>query len=131
MLERYSQDTQVRPYLTTVCQFIFCEVPAFQAPFKIDIIETDAVFPDAYPGGIKVRVTLRNTAEFSQPYPKLRITLRDNKDRVVGRRVYMPVDYLPFSKTVLLANDSQKTIDFNLVQPHEKAVDISVDIFRS
>jgi hypothetical protein len=43
---------------------------------------------------IVLNAVLRNQAPFSQEYPSLELTLTDERDDPVARRVLMPADYL-------------------------------------
>lgn len=84
-----------RQPLTTICQALGCTVPW---PRKADLmaIETSDLESDRrHEGVIVLNAQIRNRAPFPQEYPALELTLTDERDQPVLRRVLAPSDYLP------------------------------------
>jgi hypothetical protein len=84
----------LKPALVAACTRLHCTVPL---PQEIDLMAIDAsnmeVDP-AQPGVITLSVTLHNLAPYAQAYPDLELTLTDFNDMPVGRRVFLPDEYL-------------------------------------
>lgn len=83
-----------RPALEALCRLAGCAV---QLPRRPDLMSIDASDLQADPrrqGIIVLNAVLRNRARFAQDYPALELTLTDDADRPVVRRVLAPLEYL-------------------------------------
>lgn len=84
-----------RQPLSAICQALGCTVPL---PRRADLmaIETSDLESDRrHEGVIVLNAQIRNRAPFPQEYPALELTLTDERDQPVLRRVLAPADYLP------------------------------------
>lgn len=83
-----------RPLLAAGCRLLGCEVTLPRRPDLMAIdsseLQTDARREDV----IVLNATIRNRAGFPQDYPSLELTLTDEAERPVLRRVLGPRDYL-------------------------------------
>lgn len=83
-----------RPALAAVCGLLGCEVTLPRRPDLLAIdsseLQTDARREDV----IVLNAVIRNRAGFPQDYPSLELTLTDEAERPVLRRVLGPRDYL-------------------------------------
>lgn len=127
-VDRYAQDERFRPYLSLFCRVAACELPARRDADSFSITNTRVDLHPDEPGAVKITVKLVNRAEFSQPYPDLQLTLIDRVGRVIGRRTFSPDFYLDDAGGDLLESGEQVSVDFNLAQPHEKAVGFVVEV---
>lgn len=86
---------ELRSALDTACRStIGCEVPL---PRRADLMSIDSSDLQADPrreGVIVLNALLRNRARFTQEFPALELTLTDEADRPVLRRVLRPADYM-------------------------------------
>lgn len=83
-----------RPHLESACGVLGCD---FRLPRRADLMSIESSDLQADPqrqGVIVLNALLRNRAPFSQEYPDLELTLTDQGDQPVVRRVLRPVDYL-------------------------------------
>lgn len=88
-----------KPLLVKMCGLVGCEVP-LPADENLISIEGSELIPDpAQPNLIKLSATLRNRAEFEQALPMMELTLTDNNDQTVVRKVFEPAQYLDPSHT--------------------------------
>ena len=90
-----------RAHLETTCDMLGCEV---RLPRRVDLmsIESSDLQADSQrPGVIVLNALLRNRAPFSQEYPDLELTLTDQGERAVIRRVLRPADYLQEKRAAL------------------------------
>jgi hypothetical protein len=84
-----------KPILTGLCDVAGCSVPLPQRPDKITIESSDLSATDpAHPDRVAVSVTLRNRGSVTMGYPALDLTLTDDGNRPVARRIFMPKQYL-------------------------------------
>ncbi len=92
----------VKPALLTYCKLLGCSVPY---PEKSALISIESSSLDADPtheNQITLNALLRNHAGFNQAFPSLSLTLNDNQDKPLARRLFTPAEYLP-------AEESEKT----------------------
>jgi predicted Zn finger-like uncharacterized protein len=90
-----------RTYLETACDMLGCEV---RLPRRADLmsIESSDLQADGQRSGVIVlNALLRNRAPFAQEYPDLELTLTDQGERPVIRRVLRPGDYLQEKRRAL------------------------------
>jgi len=95
----------VRPQLDAACRLLRCQV---MLPRRIELMSIEASDLQADPrreGIIVLNAVLRNRARFAQDYPALELTLTDEGDRPLLRRVLAPRDYLDPARAPLLLAD--------------------------
>ncbi|QNM96108.1 DUF3426 domain-containing protein [Chitinimonas koreensis] len=84
----------IEPKLRRFCALTGCELAQ---PARSEWLRTEwnelVTLPE-HPGLVQLSATLRNQAEFAQALPLLELTLTDDADRVVARKVFQPRDYL-------------------------------------
>lgn len=88
----------LKPALIKYCRLLKCTVPL---PQKTDLIGIESTSLEADPGHenqINLHALLRNRASFAQAFPDLELTLNDDHDKPLARRVFRPADYLPPSE---------------------------------
>lgn len=94
---------QARAPFEAACRALGCDVPLPRRPDLIGIessdLQTDARRDDV----IVLNAVLRNRAPFPQEYPALELTLTDDADRPVLRRVLRPSEYLEPARAGQLA----------------------------
>jgi hypothetical protein len=90
-----AQRPELKPALVEFCRLLDCSIPL---PQKIDLVSIESSSLEAYPtheNRIVLNVLLRNRAAFAQAFPHLELTINDNQDQPLSRRVFRPADYLP------------------------------------
>ena len=92
-----------REALVGACRLLRCEVPLPRRPDLMSIESSDLQTDARSENMIVLNAVLRNRAPFPQEYPALELTLTDEADRPVLRRVLAPADYLDPSRRVSLA----------------------------
>lgn len=86
---------QLRPLLAEGCQFVGCEVRLPHRPELLSIESSDLQADPRRASLIVLNAVIRNRAPFAQELPALELTLTDDNERPVVRRVLRPEDYLP------------------------------------
>ncbi len=84
----------LKPAMEAACSLAGCQIPlpADDEQIRIDSLE---LTPDpAQPRHIRLSATLFNKATFDQALPLLELTLTDQNEQVVVKRVFEPADYL-------------------------------------
>ncbi|HEX7055490.1 MAG TPA: DUF3426 domain-containing protein [Burkholderiales bacterium] len=83
-----------RAPLASLCRSLGCQVPLPRRPELMSIDSSELQADDRREGLISLNAVIHNRAAFSQAYPSLELTLTDEADRPVLRRVLTPNDYL-------------------------------------
>ena len=92
----------VKPALLAYCQLLGCSVPYPQKSALISIESSSLDADPAHENQITLNALLRNHASFNQAFPSLSLTLNDNQDKPLARRLFTPAEYLP-------AEENEKT----------------------
>ncbi len=85
---------ETRPFLVTACATLKCDLKLPRRPKLMAIESSDLQAAGRRDNVIVLNAVLRNQAQFAQEYPALELTLTDERDAAVARRVLMPADYL-------------------------------------
>ncbi len=83
-----------RSYLEAACDTLGCEMRLPRRADLMSIESSDLQADSKRKGVIVLNALLRNRAPFSQEYPDFELTLTDQGDRAVIRRVLKPGEYL-------------------------------------
>ena len=83
-----------RPHLEVACLALKCELRLPRRPKLMAIESSDLQADGRRESVIVLNAVLRNQAPFAQEYPSLELTLTDERDEAVARRVLGPGDYL-------------------------------------
>ena len=92
--ELAAQVPGIRPTLEAACRTLRCQVALPRRPELMSIESSDLQADPRREGIIVLNAVLRNRARFAQDYPALELTLTDEGDRPLLRRVLAPRDYL-------------------------------------
>jgi predicted Zn finger-like uncharacterized protein len=85
---------ETRPYLAAACATLKCNLKLPRRPKLMAIESSDLQADGRRENVIVLNAVLRNQAQFAQEYPALELTLTDERDEAVARRVLLPADYL-------------------------------------
>ena len=85
---------EAREPLRALCRPLGCEVPLPRRPELMSIDSSELQADSRREGLIVLNAVIRNRARFPQDYPALELTLTDEADRPMLRRVLAPRDYL-------------------------------------
>lgn len=85
---------ETRPHLEAACAALKCELRLPRRPKQMAIESSDLQADGRRENVIALNAVLRNQASFAQEYPSLELTLTDERDEAVARRVLAPADYL-------------------------------------
>jgi len=127
-LDELAQVPALRPWLESVCRPLACTLPPRRDFAQIDLAGTSIDVNPEIPGALEIKASLINRAHFPQPYPPLRITLTDREGRVVGRRTYLPSEYLGGDRNELLPIKESRDVMIKLAQPSENASGYEVEL---
>jgi predicted Zn finger-like uncharacterized protein len=92
-----------RGTLVGACRWLRCQVTLPRRAELMSIESSDLQADPRSDSIIALNAVLRNRAAFPQDYPALELTLTDEADRPVLRRVLLPTDYLEPARAALAA----------------------------
>lgn len=120
---RLSADARWRPTLHALCAALFCDLPPWREPAAFTLLQRDVRQHPSIPGALRVSATFRNDARWSQPWPRLRLTLSDANGRPAGERDFRAEDYLggPASQPELASGESA-TVAMDILEPATQIV---------
>jgi predicted Zn finger-like uncharacterized protein len=85
---------EAKSYINELCAELGCEVPLPRRAELISIETSDLQADPTNPGVMVLLATLRNRAAFPQAFPALELTLTNDRDQPLARRVLQAGDYL-------------------------------------
>ncbi len=86
---------QVRPLYEQVCVWISCEIGLPRLADQLDISASDLQLINPQTRNqVKLTALVRNRARVAVEYPAFELTLTNERERVVARRVFLPDEYL-------------------------------------
>ena len=94
-----------REPLRDACRALGCEVSLPRRPELMSIDSSELQADGRREGLIVLNAVIRNRARFPQDYPALELTLTDEADRPVLRRVLAPREYLEHTRAEALTRD--------------------------
>jgi predicted Zn finger-like uncharacterized protein len=85
----------IKPVLIAYCHLLRCEVSLPQQAESMTIEASDLEAVPEHDEQIILNALLRNRAPYAQTFPYLELTLNDNQDKPLARRIFHPEHYLP------------------------------------
>jgi predicted Zn finger-like uncharacterized protein len=84
----------IRPWLQRGCDLVGCRLPKVRDIDKLQLISRDIRPHPSVPGALIISATLRNDADFTQPFPVVSITLSDLDNNRIAMRRFRPSEYI-------------------------------------
>lgn len=123
---RLAGDARWRPLLTQLCGVLQCTLPAWREPRAFRVLERNITLRT--PGVLRVSARIRNDARWSQPWPRLQLTLSDANGRDVATRLFTPGEYLGGAPTQAeLGSGQSAALSMDIVEPGPQAVAFTFD----
>lgn len=94
---------ETRGRLAAACAALGCELRLPRRPKLMAIESSDLQADGRRENVIVLNAVVRNQAQFAQEYPALELTLTDERDEALARRVLLPADYLAGASAERLA----------------------------
>ena len=122
-----------RDTLATACRILGCTLHLPRKPDLMAIDTSDLESDRRQEGVIVLNAVIRNKAPFAQEYPALELTLTDERDQPVLRRVLAPAEYLQNSPEPGVARgiaaNAQATLKLHLHTGGVRAVGYRLYLF--
>ena len=122
-----------RAGLAAACQVVHCELTLPRRPELMSIDSSDLQADARFDSMIVLNAVLRNRAPFAQDFPALELTLTDERDRPVVRKVLVPAQYLDparlASRAQGIAPGSEMALRVNFDAGRVKAIGYRLYLF--
>lgn len=92
-------DSGLRPILARLCTTLPCTLPPLKDISRLTLLSRDIRPHPSVPGALIISATIRNDADFVQPYPVIRIALSDLDGNAIAMRRFRPSEYIGDPKT--------------------------------
>lgn len=118
-----ADDARWRPLVSTLCSAFGCTLPPWREPAAFTVLARDVRPHPSLPGVLRVTATLRNDARWSQPWPRLRLTLSDVDGNPVAARDFAASEYLGArSSPQQIASGQVAAFAMDIVEPAPRSV---------
>lgn len=104
----------LKPALVGCCNLIGCQVPLPRHAESISIESSGLEADPEHENIITLSALLRNRASYALEFPVLALTLNDNQDKTLARRLLMPADYLPATENKLAGFPASHEVSIRL-----------------
>lgn len=104
----------IKPLLERACIPLKCTIDLSKNLDLISIGDSDMQEDETYQSVIKFSSSLKNNANYPQAYPNLELTLTDDDDRPVIKKLITPKNYLISKEKIKRGLDSQETANIKL-----------------
>ncbi len=104
----------IKPLLERACVPLKCTIDLSKNLDLITIGDSDMQEDDTYQSVIKFSSSLKNNANYPQAYPSLELTLTDNNDRAVIKKLITPTLYLASKEKIKHGLDPSETATIKL-----------------
>jgi hypothetical protein len=126
--DRLAADARWRPALEAFCAALRCNLAPWREPAAITVLDRNVAPDPSHPGVLHVTASFRNDARWSQPWPRLVLTLSDVDGRVAGARAFEPREYLGHAVTKNgLASGQSANVAMDVVEPAPRIVAFTFD----
>lgn len=93
--EKLNQIPQLHTWAEQLCQYIECKDITMRNPKKIELVSRNVYSHPNEKNALMINITMKNQADFAQPYPVMQIKFSDVRGGDVAARRFLPDEYLP------------------------------------
>ena len=127
--DQLNQAPQIQAWTEKFCQRFECKNIAMRNPAKIELISRNVYSHPNEKNALMVNITMKNHADFAQPYPVMQINFSDIRGTDVAARRFLPTEYLPAEilqsgseQLQLLEPDTNMTFTMEIQDPGKQAM---------
>lgn len=123
--DQFNHITAFKTVIDRACKQFKCQSISFRDASKMELITRNVYSHPNEKDALIVDVTMKNNAEFAQPYPVLQIDFSDIRGNIVAARRFLPSDYLFIDdpqQRRLLAPDASASVTLEIQDPGKQAM---------
>lgn len=91
---QFSQTPEIQAALERVCSQVECKDLNMRDPSKIELVTRNVYSHPNEKDALVINITMKNNADFAQPYPVMQIDFSNIRGNTVAARRFLPTDYL-------------------------------------
>ena len=131
-MERFSQNTLLRPLYANACQLLECDLPEYA---DIEAIRASNLAVRSHPdmdNALAVNIEFQNFAPFEQSFPILILSFNSANNSVIALREFAASEYLPeqLQNRRYLPPRTPVQVDLNIIDPGDDAVNYTLAFRR-
>lgn len=92
--DNFNQITEIKTLISDACKRFECANITLRDPSKMELVTRNVYSHPNEKNALIVDITMKNNAEFAQPYPVLQIDFSDIRGGTVAARRFLPGEYL-------------------------------------
>lgn len=123
-----SADKRFRPHLAKACGLLGCSLPPWHEPKSLVMTYSELEKSDEHPDALRVAVSFRNEAPFSQVWPQMEVTLTDFDGTPMARRRFSANQYLKRTPRNALASWQTVNVNLTLKDPGIESVAYVIEL---
>ncbi|HHC71430.1 MAG TPA: DUF3426 domain-containing protein [Thiotrichales bacterium] len=115
---------ETRPLLGGICEHLGCKLPLRRDPGRLQITARDVRTHPREKEALLINATFVNRAPFRQPYPLVELKLSNLRGEEIGRRTFLPREYLAGDPDIQagIPPDGQVYLVLEVMDPGGQAV---------
>lgn len=127
-MDRYSQNSSLRPLYETTCDWLDCELPVYT---DIEAIRASNLAVRSHPevdNALTVNIEFQNFAPFAQQFPILVLSFNAANNSIIALREFAASEYLPeqLRGRQLMPSQTPLQIDLSIIDPGDDAVNYTL-----
>jgi len=107
-----ANDPDSRPWIAQLCTSIGCRLPVFRDTDAIDVLNHQLHDKN---DSLALRLNISNTAQLEQPFPDLKLVLKNYIGQPIAAGIFRPSDYLSENRLGLMATDNPENIELKFL----------------
>lgn len=116
--DQLAANAATRPWLQGICNALRCSLPPWHEPQALHLLQRDVQANPQRPGTLRISASFRNEARWTQPWPRLRVTLSDTDGRAIAARDFAANEYLGAKPTTNgIASGQVASVAFDVTDP--------------
>lgn len=127
-MDRYSQNSSLRPLYETACEWLDCDLPVYT---DIEAIRASNLAVRSHPdvdNALTVNIEFQNFAPFAQRFPVLVLSFNAANNSIIALREFAASEYLPeqLRGRQLMPSQTPLQIDLSIIDPGDDAVNYTL-----
>jgi len=132
--DQFTHVPELQALIEKLCQHIECKAITMRDPSKIELVSRNVYSHPNEKNALMVNVTMKNNADFAQPYPVMQIEFSDIRGGTVAARRFLPAEYLPVAaqqtkpeQSHMLLPKTSSSITLEIQDPGKQAMTYEFD----
>jgi len=127
--DQFNHVPELQVLIEKLCQHVECKAITMRDPSKIELVSRNVYSHPNEKNALMVNVTMKNNADFAQPYPVMQIEFSDIRGGPVAARRFLPAEYLSAEaqqanaeQSRMMLPDASSSITMEIQDPGKQAM---------